>query len=127
MVHVARHAKGRLLRRRWQPAGTNPHGFDDNWRVTHKLGNVFALTNLAAHASCDVDVVALTGDVDVRLRRGPWRVVAAGETTEFVAICDPMLTGQIAVRWTAKDGTANAAEIVIAPARGPAGLTTPVA
>ena len=90
-------------------------GFAASWRLSHKLGNVFTLTNVAGKAASDVEVPATTPDVDVRLRNGPWKTIVPGGTREFVAICDPTIAGLIAITWKAPDGTSNTAEVVIEP------------
>ena len=92
--------------------------FAASWQLSHKLGNVFTLTNIADRMASDVEVTTDMPDVDVRLRNGPWQTIAPGGTREFVAICDPTIAGLILITWTALDGTSNKAEVIIEPAPG---------
>ncbi|MGH8890820.1 MAG: hypothetical protein ACRDV3_13815 [Acidothermaceae bacterium] len=101
------------LLRRSRSGGAHAAGrvVTPTWRLSHKLGNVFALTNITGDAACDVAISSEGADVEVRPRHAPWPRVTDGGTVEFVVIGDPPVTGAISIKWTTENGTARSAEM----------------
>jgi len=81
------------------------------WRLSHKVGNVFVLTNIAGAPASDVEVSGQNADVVVHLRHAPWPVVERGNAVEFVVTSARRGPGAIAVEWKTADGTAKRAEV----------------
>lgn len=83
-----------------------------SWRLSHKVGNVFVLTNIAGVAASDVEVSGQGPGVEVRPRHAPWQVVERGGAVEFVVVSNGPRA--ISVQWKAADGTAKRAEVGLA-------------
>jgi hypothetical protein len=81
------------------------------WRLSHKVGNDFVLTNIAGAAASEVEVSGQGTDVDVRPRHAPWRVVERGNAVEFVVVSKRRDAGAIAVQWKTADGKSKRAEV----------------
>jgi hypothetical protein len=103
------------------PAAARADELPAGWRLSHKLGNVFALTNLAGVAASDVDVAACGPDLDVKPRGAPWTTVLSGDTVEFVVVARcgraaPETAGAVVISWKTSDGTPLTARTTIEPA-----------
>ena len=111
---------GWLPGRQSTPPAARADELPAGWRLSHKLGNVFALTNVAGTAASDVDVAACGPDLDVRPRGAPWTTVVPGDTVEFVVArsdtAGPETAGAVVISWTTAEGTPSTARTTIEPA-----------
>jgi hypothetical protein len=102
-------SRGGVHRRRHPVGAVRPAS---SWRLSHKVGNVFVLTNIAGVAASDVEVSGQGPGVEVRPRHAPWEVVERGGAVEFVVVSNGPRA--ISVQWKAADGTPKRADVGLA-------------